>query len=133
LSSLPAAIAFVLVAAAGCGSPSAAVKDDFSRSHSCPKGRIEVRECRDIAPYDLTHNVATPPRDVAADPERLAAWQSNQQAYVDDENGHDGVFEARGCGTEQLYECRTSAGSSEMGNLDYGCVSYPYKPGMSKW
>jgi hypothetical protein len=130
-----AGAAVVCLAAAGCWSPSDEVREDFSRELSCPKGSIQVRTRADVDAYDLTHDSRKPPADVAANPQRLAVWQSNQERDREYSRSHYGVLEAKGCGSESLYECvtTTSTGKSSHGNTGWGCSKYAYKPGIAKW
>jgi hypothetical protein len=76
-----------------CGGMSA--RDDaiatFSRSFSCPKDGLTVAE-----------REATPPPDVATDPDRLAVWQKVHSS--------GSYFLIEGCGESRSFMCTGSGG-----------------------
>ncbi|HEY1692675.1 MAG TPA: serine/threonine-protein kinase [Polyangiaceae bacterium] len=82
----------------------AGAKAEFSKRYTCPLSRVELRERPDIDVATFEAPPArTPPKDIAADPGRLAVWKANQPKPRD--NG-DTIFEMTGCGHHLLWGCR---------------------------
>lgn len=139
----PRVVGVVIVALSGstaaCYSPDDEARDDFSRAFSCPKNGIVLRKRSDLDAYALAHGgggARKPSPEVAADPQRLAVWQADQQKSRDFWNSRGPVvFEVKGCGHETLYGCDTSTsrGGGSSRNTGWGCVEEYYPPGASVW
>jgi len=101
-------------------------KNDFSKSNSCPLDRVEVRARTDIKPSDVMYK-APPPKDVAADPARLAMWQKQQNDNAQHDDSGYSMMEAKGCDKTSLLRCH------RMKSGDVMCMSAKYPDGVAKW
>lgn len=100
-----AVLTFVgVIAASGCKKITQGAKEHFSKDFTCPIERVEVRPRKDLRPSDF-EKPARPSKEIAADPDRLAMWQAEQDKSREWMNKHDEIIEARGCGHEALYAC----------------------------
>lgn len=83
--------------------------EEFSEQYSCPVDSITSKERPDVQAAQF-ESPRTPPADVAADPARLAVWQSNQPKpwSVD-------FFELTGCGHHVLWGCTLPSSKSSAG------------------
>jgi hypothetical protein len=105
----------LLLSTPGCRSNNAQEKatkaqETFTKDFSCPKERVIVTPRPDLTRYDLDHRTAdTPPKEVAADPGRLAEWKKSHGrpdcgGPITDGNC-DPVFQVKGCDHEETYTC----------------------------
>lgn len=109
-------------------------REQFSKEHSCPEDRIQVRARPDLKPFDAwLVERPRPPDEVARDPGRLAIWEKGERERAEGWNeGHE-TFEVRGCGHQVLYLCSHSSnadGSTYPGLVLCGHGTYP--PGSRK-
>ena len=82
----------------------------FSSRYTCPRDRVAAFERLDLHSGDLASQpIATPPKDIAADPGRLAMWQASQPKRVTD-NG-DAVIDLEGCGHHVQWACHQGKSS----------------------
>lgn len=93
-----------IIAASGCKKVTQGAKEHFSRDFTCPLERVEVRPRKDLRPSDFEAH-AKPSKEIAADPDRLAMWQAEQNKNREWMDKHDEILEARGCDHEALYAC----------------------------
>jgi serine/threonine protein kinase len=90
-------------------------KDNFSKRFACPLSRIDAHVRTDLHSYDLVSQpTSTPPKDVAADPARLAVWNANQPKPAKD-NGDD-IIELSGCDHHMLWSCHRGKSLISCGN-----------------
>jgi hypothetical protein len=102
------------------------VRGDFGYDYSCPDSRIGVSARDDLEEGPLSPRPpppveASPPPDVATDPERLRVWQENREAQRRrDERFADSlsecgrrVYEATGCGERRFYSCAAHCGGRQ--------------------
>jgi hypothetical protein len=77
----------------GCATDEPAIaRDVFAKDASCPVERVMA---------DRVANPDQPPAEIAADPQRLEMWRTNERNQT-----HNLVFvSARGCGGQATYEC----------------------------
>ncbi|MBM4369332.1 MAG: hypothetical protein FJ102_24175 [Deltaproteobacteria bacterium] len=70
-----------LLALADCKRLGTGAREDFAREYSCPEARVAVTERSDLrySAFSPPPSPGTPAPEVAADPERLAKWTSDQQ------------------------------------------------------
>jgi hypothetical protein len=115
------ALGFALLG--GCTNVVDGSKEEFSRSYTCPIDRIEAHARPDLRPSDL--DPRKPPRDIAADPDRLKMWEADRKRATEYEDSRDSLVELRGCGHQVLYAChRFKNGNKFM------CSSKEYPPGV---
>ncbi len=119
---------FGVLVVAGCTSKETAVKEKFSRVHVCPADRVEVRERTEITRASLRVRPEPAP-EVAADPERLALWTKEQERMDKNIAGMCSIYEARGCGAQQLFCCSRPPKHVDRVN----CTDEAYANGVSKW
>ena len=123
----PAAVVFLLSLVA-CKSVTEGARERFSKDHSCPLDRVEVRPREDVRPSDLLARPQPSP-EVARDPERLAVWQAAEAQSRAYEDRADKIVEVRGCGQQTLLACHRH-------NKDASyvmCSEKPYPPGVARW
>jgi hypothetical protein len=99
-------------------------RDHFASDFTCPNERVTVTARKDLAAVDLAVRPEAPPKDIAADPGRLAIWQkaaAQRAAYYDGKS----VIQARGCEHEVFYICGQLRSS---GATRHGCTSAEYPP-----
>ncbi len=120
-------LAFTLCLVVGCEhSVTDDAKEYFSAENTCPLERVEARERTDLK--DSTFRTTAPPKDVAADPGRLAMWHEQQAS-------RDRVYrivQVRGCDKHVVYECRPARrGETKKYFL---CITEPSVPAaLSTW
>lgn len=92
----------VLILPSGCAwfSSKAIAGNEFANAFMCPRDRVVVTARPDIPPHAVMGS-ATPPAEIAADPQRLAMWRQQQ---VQKDAGR-GVYDVQGCGHEARYVC----------------------------
>jgi hypothetical protein len=103
-------------------------RDDFERSFTCPTDRLTVTGRNDLKPRDLAIRQEVPPKDIAADPERLALWKKTEASRTSEYDGNN-VVQVQGCSHEVFYICgdlRVSVGATR-----HGCMRAPYPPNAS--
>lgn len=108
--SIPLALVSLVVVA--CTSVPEGAKEYFSDKNTCPLDQVQVRARAELKPHDVMHSKPdkAPPRDIAADPARLAMWQQKQDEAAQLDNAFCDVYEASGCGKTQLLCCKRSNG-----------------------
>jgi hypothetical protein len=90
---------------------SGAVRDNFASRMTCPPDQVNVVQRSDIPRHTFfSEGEASPPPDVAADPNRLRFWQQEREARMRDHDvgsffGGCDVFEVAGCGQRQVLCC----------------------------
>lgn len=90
-----------------------AAREEFSKAYTCPKERVTVTARPDLKAYDLmVGSRSKPPREVAADPGRLAEWQKRERKLEEDYN-RQSIFQATGCDHEETYACSLATGTNE--------------------
>lgn len=104
----------LLLATAGCASMTHEVETQFSNKYTCPRERVVVVERPGIAAHTVTSEDATPPDEVARDPQRLALW-NQQQAKKHADEDQKTVFDATGCGHAERYACVSVGGDGDSG------------------
>lgn len=112
---------------AGCKSPEKGAREHFAREVTCPLERVEARARTDVKPGDWIES-SKPPKDVAADPERLQMWKAKDEERRSWAN-RDQIIEVRGCGKQKLYACHRH-------NKDANyimCSDLEYLPDMTHW
>jgi hypothetical protein len=92
-------LALLLPLALTTGCASTEVAGRFEAAASCPADRVTVKQVGHVGPKPIP----PPPRDVAADPARLAVYERAQRAS-DLAAGHR-IFVAEGCGVHHTYVC----------------------------
>jgi hypothetical protein len=122
------AAGLLVLGVTGCKSVTKGAKEHFSQDFTCPMDRVEVRERPDIRPSDLEPALA-PPKDIAADPQRLKMWQAQQDESRAYANSSDTMLEARGCDHQTLYACHRHNKDSTY----VMCSRKPYPPATAKW
>jgi hypothetical protein len=80
-------------------------KDEFSKQFTCPINRIDSKERPDLHWSDL-ETASKPPKDIAADPDRLRMWQEKNAQSKAYEDSNYTILELTGCGKHLLYGCR---------------------------
>jgi hypothetical protein len=105
----------VAIAALGlsCKSMETGAREEFSRKHYCPLDRVEARRRADLRAWDVAFSgspEASPPDEVAKDPERLGMWKQEQAQHQKDWSDGLDVYEVRGCGHEELSICHHPGG-----------------------
>jgi hypothetical protein len=98
----------LLVLLGGCTTYPGLVHERFELERACPEDRTSVQQRSDLKPV-CGEASATPPPDVAADPDRLSLWSSQRQRQDSDCAGWS-VWEATGCGQTLVYQCRETSG-----------------------
>jgi serine/threonine protein kinase len=83
-------------------------KDQFSKRYVCPLDRVQSTPRPDINVVGFEYPKQSPPRDIAADPARVAVWQANQPKPRDT---GDEIFEVQGCGQHLLWACHRGKSS----------------------
>ena len=116
------------LALSGCKSVTEGAREQFSREHTCPLDRVEVRARPEIRASALEERRA-PPREVGSDPERLRMWQAEEDKRRAATDGRDDIVEVRGCGHQTLYACRR--GSRNQNSVS--CWDKPYPAGAARW
>jgi hypothetical protein len=115
---VPARTAALLVVLLACESkpdnhdPQAA-QAEFTKEFSCPAASVTVTARPDLSAYDLQVDPIAPPREVAANPARLAEWKKHQE---DTREGYksEHVLRASGCGHTVYYVCTLATGTNEQ-------------------
>jgi hypothetical protein len=102
-----------------------AAQEEFTKAFSCPKERVTATPRPDLKAYDLAVGPSTPPKDVAADPGRLAQWKKDQ-AKVAEGYEREYVIQTRGCGHEVYYLC--TVGNGTDGYLREVCSTAQHPP-----
>jgi hypothetical protein len=87
---------------ASCAKLEDGARDAFRRDVSCD-GTVTARP--DIDVYARTFPSVQPPTDVAADPQRLAIWTSEQARAQAFYRERFSAFEVKGCNTSRTYSC----------------------------
>jgi hypothetical protein len=95
----------LMVCAVGCGSKQETARETFSKDKSCPLERVSAVARPELSSYDLTFGAQTPPREIAADPARLAMWKAEQEKTRAGWDDKMSVFEVGGCGEKKYYSC----------------------------
>ena len=124
-SLVPALALIAAVCLVACRSDETIARDLFAARFTCPNERITVAPRKDLRAVDLAIRPEDPPKDIAADPGRLALWQQEQARRAADYDGKS-VMQARGCDHEVFYICgqlRVSVGATR-----YGCSGASYPP-----
>jgi len=124
---VPLVLGFFLI---GCRSNETMARENFARAFTCPEDRITVTLHKELAAVDLAVRPAIPPKEIAADPGRLALWKE-EAAHGAAEYERDAVVEARGCGHAVFYICgdlRVSVGATRSECMN---APFPPTPGMS--
>jgi hypothetical protein len=107
-----------------CADLGEGARAQFSRELSCPEARVEVRERPDLRYSQLfPADGASPPADLASDPERVAMWRANraeERTELDATLDRLDMFEVRGCGARQLLGC--GLGGDIEGGVDVTSV-----------
>lgn len=123
---LGAALAVVL---AGCGKAQLkAVREEFSRSKSCPVEQVEARARTDLKESDFT-SWPKPPADIAGDSARRAVWEKNLQEQKDGLDRQSNVYEAKGCGQHVVLACKQRKNNA----LAVTCAEGKPPPGGPAW
>ncbi len=114
----------------GCTSVVDGSKEEFARSFTCPLDRVESHARSDLHAADFeSKSRKTPPKDIAADPERLKIWEADRKRATDFDDSRDQIVEVRGCGHEVLYACHRF----KSGNR-FICSTKDYPAGVkSNW
>ncbi len=125
--SLVPGVAMIAVFLVGCRSDETIARESFAHEFTCPSERVTVTPRKDLVGADLAVRQEAPPKDIAADPGRLAVWQKEAARRRADYDGTS-VIQARGCEHELLYVCgdlRVSVGATR-----HTCqrASYPPAP-----
>jgi hypothetical protein len=103
-------------------------REAFSKTHTCPEERIEVRRRADLIRSKLG-DMRKPPPEVQADPARLKMWQAEQDRINKSVDAMCELYEARGCGHQELMCCFRPA--KRMNRVS--CSTEKYPDGVSKW
>jgi hypothetical protein len=122
-SSTIALVSITLLVA--CRSDDSIVKQQFSHRFTCPEDQITTTVRTDLSPVSLMTRAKPPPKDVAADPARLALW-NKEQAQDGSEYEGKAVLQARGCNYELYFVCgqlKVGAGTTQ-----YQCRDATYPP-----
>jgi hypothetical protein len=106
---------------AACGQLSKGASRYFVDKYSCPAEKVTVAEKRDARPSEIfaaDWRAATPPAEVASDPQRLAQWQTKEterrkswEAWMNRAQ----LFEVSGCGHRLVLACRKPGQGSTSG------------------
>ncbi len=99
-------------------------QDDFARTYSCPRERVTATLRKDLRAYDLQVGPQSPPREVAADPGRLAQWKKNE-AEVAEGYASMRVVLTRGCGHEVYDVCSLATGTNDQQVIACSAASHP--------
>lgn len=122
------AVVGVLVLVSGCKSVTEGARERFSKDHSCPLDRVEVRMREDLRPSDLETRPKPSP-EIAADPGRLRVWQEEETKARELSDRGEKMVEVRGCAVQTLYACHRH-------NKDANyimCGAKEYVPGVARW
>lgn len=121
----------LLLLVAACRSSSAeysqTAQEDFSKQYSCPKDRVTTTVRPDLSAYTLSGaGPSTPPKEVAADPGRLAEWKKHE---AETEAGYRNftIVQTRGCGHEVYYLCSLANSTHEQIVPACSTASHPPK------
>ena len=87
-----ASLVLFLVCLVGCSKETGA-RETFSREHTCPEDRVEVRERKDLRPSMLRVRVSPPP-EIASDPGRLAQFNEKQAEMDKGADTFGDIYEA---------------------------------------
>jgi hypothetical protein len=97
-------------------------RNEFSRQFTCPTNAITVQERDDLNADELIWGPpASPPPEVAKDPERLALWQQQHALRPSSRT----VFHVQGCKHDTFYACGRSNKGHPM------CSEGTYRPRAS--
>jgi hypothetical protein len=115
-SSRHVAARFLIGALTACTSVEGNAKNYFAWRYSCPDDRVTFTERPDLRRHDAppapTH--ATPPPEVAADPQRLAMFRETERkenevrAATAEDTRY--IIEVSGCGVTELSVCQIACG-----------------------
>jgi hypothetical protein len=100
----------------GCESLADGSKREFSRDFTCPVDRVDAQPRPDLHASRLDGR-SGPPKDVAADPDRLKMWQDNEAQAVERDDSRYEIVELRGCGKHLLSKCHRFKGNR------FGCTT----------
>lgn len=98
------AVAAVLTSA--CSPYLGLARGQFVRDYSCPADQVVVGLAPKVAPVG-----ASPPAEVAANPQRLAIWREEAQREATRQAEDQKRYVATGCGHVQAYHCYYGAES----------------------
>src|SRR3954453_7786758 len=104
--------ALALLFVCGCQSVTDGAKGEFSREYVCPPDRIEARARPELKPSQFS-GPSAPPKDVAADPDRLDLWQAERAKLAANIDAWGQIVEARGCDVHVFYSCGHPTRSSD--------------------
>jgi hypothetical protein len=107
---------FIIAALTACMSVEGNAKDYFAWHHSCPQNRVTFTERPDLRRHDAppAPTYATPPPDVAGDPQRLAMFRETERkenearAVASEDRRY--IIEVSGCGVSELSVCQIACG-----------------------
>jgi hypothetical protein len=117
---------FAMLTLSACKSVVDDSKHQFSTEFTCPIDRVEAHARPDLHLADLRVK-PTPPKDIAADRERLQMWQDQQAKLAPPDDGKSEIVELRGCGRQAVYVCRRVKGVPN----DVLCLTQHYPPGVT--
>jgi hypothetical protein len=121
--------AAMLLMLTACMSVMDGSREEFSRQLTCPLERVEARARPELHVSDLREERSTPPKDVAADPERMKMWQQKQDEDRKWRDNRDEIFEVRGCGHQLLMACHRY----NKGQGGFVCTKYDYPANVARW
>jgi hypothetical protein len=128
----------LVVLGCGNGTPDDA-RAEFGRAYGCPEDRIRVSPRDDVKWSTVVmsgHETwGTPPPDVKKDPARLRKWQKDKEEEerpLKELLDTFSVFEARGCGHDDLVGCKRPAKHNGFGNPIHCEVGSRWRPPAAK-
>jgi hypothetical protein len=125
-----------LLGSLSCKSLKDGAKENFSKAFSCPEDRVEVRERKDLSPYEVMSGPRPEaPAEIQSDPGRLELWQKKEKETSTNVDNRFDVFEVRGCEKQVLYYCAhpdSDDGQGTKSNV-VSCVEGKYPAGAAKW
>jgi hypothetical protein len=114
-------VLFGALSLVACGQASKGARQYFVDKYSCPADRVTVVDIPSAKPSEVfaaDWREATPPDDVAGDPERLTQWRSKEaerrqgwESWINSSR----LFQLAGCGHRLVLACRPPGQGSSPG------------------
>jgi len=119
---------FACLSLLSCKSMETGARESFSKAHTCPEERVEVRRRADVTRGQLRKR-PKPSAEIQADPGRLKMWEAEQERINKNIDGMCDIYEARGCGYQELLCCTRPPKHMDR----VSCGTEDYADGVSKW
>ena len=127
-------LGLTICSAFGCKSLETGAKEHFAKKYSCPEDRVEAHARPDLRWSKIVFGdrpEEVPPDEVKNDPGRLAKWNEDHQGNAASLDKFD-VFEAKGCGHEQIMACLHPKDDQGTSTDRVVCIDAPERPKAPK-